>query len=105
MDGPRLFVWDSLHIIWEEDHDGYQSLTRFYQKLIDAAKGNWCWHLNDDMVVTGEDWNGKLAKINNHRTFVQPQIHRLNDSVYANDISGPAPIHPCEALGKKLLEV
>ena len=97
--------WDSIHIIWGEDHDGYQSLTRFYQELIDAAKGDWCWHLNDDMVVTGGDWNGKLAKINNHRTFVQPQIHRLNDSVYANDISGPAPIHPREALGKTLLEI
>jgi glycosyl transferase family 2 len=96
--------WDSLHVIWGEDHDGYQSVTRFYQELIDAAKGDWCWHLHDDMVVTGEDWNGKLAQINNHWTLVQPEIHRLNDLVYANEI-WPAPIHSREALGRKLLEV
>ena len=97
--------WDSVQVIWGEDHDGYQSVTRFYQELIDAAKGHWCWHLNDDMVVTGEDWNGKLAQINNHWTVVQPELHRLNDSVYANEIYGPAPIHPREALGRKLLEL
>jgi len=57
------------------------------------------------MVVTGEDWNGKLAQIKNHRTLVQPEVHRPNDSVYAKDTSGPAPIHPREALGRKLLEV
>jgi hypothetical protein len=80
-------------------------LTRFHQELIDAAKGDWCWHLHDDMVVTGEDWKGKLAQIKNHRTLVQPEIHRPNDSVYAKDTSGPAPLHPREALGRKLLEV
>jgi len=96
--------WNSLHVIWGADQAGYQSLTRFYQELIDAAKGDWCWHLHDDMVVTGEDWNGKLAQIKNHRILVQPEIHRLNHSVY-RDTSGPAPIHPRKALGSKLLEV
>jgi len=32
-------------------------------------------------------------------------MHRLNGSVYTKDTSGPAPIHPREALGRKLLEV
>lgn len=88
-------------IIWGEDYNGYDSLSIFYQELLDHAEGDWCWHLNDDMVVTGTDWNLKLREMPGE-CLVQPELHQLNGSVYREDARGPAPIHPRESLGDAL---
>ena len=60
------------------------------------------WHLNDDMIVEGENWNDKLAEIPQQGFLVQPEYHRLNQSLYRNDPSGCAPIHPRHSLGKAM---
>lgn len=93
--------------IWGEDWDGYESLGVFYHELIQEAIGKWCWHLNDDMVVTttrpGITWTARLNVVIGANVLVQPELHQLNNSVYVFDKTGPAPIHPRTALGKVLL--
>jgi hypothetical protein len=93
---------DKVRVITGETFKGYESLSVFTQELIDAAKGDWVWHVNDDMVVTGNGWNVRLAEIPLTGVLVQPEIHQLNESVYPNDLAGPAPIHPRTALGDLL---
>lgn len=93
---------DKVRMIYGETLKGYRSLSMFTQELINAARGRWVFHLNDDMVVTGKDWNTKLSEIPLSGVLVQPEVHELNDSVYQNDPMGPAPIHPRWALGEAL---
>ncbi len=75
--------------------NGYESLNSvFYKELEARARGDWCWIMNDDAVLVGEDWDVKLAKVPAAGFIVQPEVEQLNDSVYPrNDCTG-FPIYP-----------
>jgi hypothetical protein len=72
--------------------DGYKSLHLFTAELIDAAKGEWCWLFNDDMVLAGTGWEKQLREMD-RTALVQPEFHWLNQSCYPRDEGGPAPCH------------
>lgn len=100
----RLEPGQHFRVIWGDDLYGYRSLPAFYQELIDAAQGEYVWHVNDDMEVfgpaTGPGWDFEMHQaIQDGPCLVQPELHKLNVSVYRHHANGPAPCHARKDLG------
>lgn len=76
---------------------GYTSLDRFCQELNDAATGDWCWHLSNDMVIQREaghaGFDTLLKEIQSPDAICHTQWHLLGKSRYERDAGGPAPIY------------
>ena len=92
----RIGELPDVRFIFGFDLNGYVSLCDFCAELVDEAKGDWCWHLNDDMVFQGEEgWQDELSAMP-IEALVQPLAHYLNASLYEHDSAGPAPCHANE---------
>lgn len=76
---------------------GYTKLDEiYYPELEDEAAGQWVWEANDDMLVVG-DWLGELRKVPLTGFIVQPQVSKLNESVYVRNEGAAFPIWPRHA--------
>lgn len=79
--GPRCAGWQSVESV-------------FYTELAEAAKGDWCWFLLDDMILGGRDWDLKLREVPTDGFIVQPEIWRLGGSTYPKSEGGNFPCAP-----------
>jgi glycosyltransferase involved in cell wall biosynthesis len=76
---------------------GYTKLDElYYPQLEDEAAGVWVWEANDDMFVVG-DWLGELRRVPTRGYIVQPQVSKLNESVYLRNEGAAFPIWPRHA--------
>lgn len=76
---------------------GYADLdAKAYTPMAESSSAAWIWIMNDDMIVqkTEFGWCELLEKVPTWGHWVQPGIHRLNNSQYPRDERSCAPIFP-----------
>jgi hypothetical protein len=90
-----LRIYGNVKVMVGSRCEGYASLNKvFYRELEEIASGSWCWIMNDDAVVIGEDWDSKLAAVPLTGYIVQPEIEQLNASVYEHNECTGFPCYP-----------
>jgi len=74
---------------------GWLSGSKFCGQLAEMVPtAKWVWFLNDDMMILGKGWDTQLADIPTTGFIVQPEYHKLKNSVYPRDETSCAPITP-----------
>lgn len=73
-----------------------------WNQLRPHATGIWHQYWSDDMQIfdSGTHWDELLARIPTEGFIVQPEIHKLNDSIYAAHDAGPVPFVPAKCMEK-----
>lgn len=79
--GPR-HGWEMLHLAFEE--------------MMAHATAPWIAFANDDMVLSGPNWDRRIREVPAKGFFCYPETHRLNSSDYPGE-GGPMIIVPRDA--------
>jgi hypothetical protein len=88
----ELERFPTVHYFTGDTMQGYNSLCEFTVELMQRAQGEWLWHINDDMTLWAPSWEKHLAAAD-PEMLLQPVQHMLNESIYNEDHTGPAPCH------------
>jgi len=96
----ELFEIDPLRIkvIWGDDKPVGTSNEWLWNDLLKHALGAWLQFWSDDLILHGKGWDTMLINTPTEGFLCQPEIHRLNHSIYLENMDGPAPFVPREAM-------
>lgn len=78
----RMVGWEMLHVSFE--------------KMMTHAAAPWIAFANDDMVLSGPNWDRRIREVPTKGFFCYPETHRLNTSDYPGE-GGPMIIVPRDA--------
>lgn len=102
MPGVSVFVGPAM---------GYKMIgPNHFTFLASIAKGSWVWIMNDDMTLSREPgglgWDTLLETVPKSGYYVEPFVHKLNNSIYPQDnrCGGAAFIRNCwQSFGMKVI--
>lgn len=80
----RLNAYPMVRVVFGQRLGGYTDIDPvFNTEMAQLSIADWIWLLNDDAIVEGENWLGKLAEAPNDGVVVQPEVIQLGGSTYS----------------------
>lgn len=88
----------NIQIIWGRDKPVDTGNEWLWNELLTFANGDWLQFWSDDLILHGKGWDAMLVNVPTTGIICQPEVHRLNHSVYLENVDGPAPFVPRKAM-------
>lgn len=87
-----------IRVLWEANKPPGAGNEVLWNELLPLAHGLWHQYWSDDMQIVGKGWDTKLGEVPLSGYVAHPMIHKLNESIYSENIDGPVPFVPAWAM-------